>query len=78
MSQGTYGTIRPADITPADVEIFYHFTPSRSSIVILWKLDPNEVLIKMDNPNKVQSNVTGTEIFWWYVYVKITCKCVRN
>jgi hypothetical protein len=65
MSQGTYGTIRPADITPADVEIFYHFTPSRSSIgnTMLQKLDPNEVLIKMDNPNKVQSNVTGTEIF---------------
>jgi hypothetical protein len=64
MSQGTYGTIRPADITPADVEIFYHFTPSRSSIgnTMLQKLDPNEVLIKMDNPNKVQSNVTGTEI----------------
>jgi hypothetical protein len=79
MSQGTYA-IRPADITPADVEIFYHFTPSRSSIgnTMLQKLDPNEVLIKMDNPNKVQSNVTGTEIFWWYVYVKITCKCVRT
>jgi hypothetical protein len=62
MSQGTYGTIRPADTT--DVEIFYHFTPSRSSIgnTMLQKLDPNEVLIKMDNPNKVQSNVTGTEI----------------
>jgi hypothetical protein len=29
---------------------------------MLQKLDPNEVLIKMDNPNKVQSNVTGTEI----------------
>jgi hypothetical protein len=63
MSQGTYGTIRPADITPADVEIFYHFTPSSSiGNTMLQKLDPNEVLIKMDNPNKVQSNVTGTEI----------------
>jgi hypothetical protein len=33
MSQGTYGTIRPADTT--DVEIFYHFTPSRVVLVIL-------------------------------------------
>jgi hypothetical protein len=41
MSQGTYGTIRPADITPADVEIFYHFTPSRIVLVILcYKIRP--------------------------------------
>ncbi len=65
MSQGTYGITRPADISPADVEIFYHFTPSRSKMgnTMLQKLDPNEVLLKMDNPNKVQSNVTGSEIF---------------
>ena len=62
---GTYGIVRPADITPDDVEIFYHFTPSRDKIgnANLIKLDSNEVLIKIDNPNKVQSNVTGFEIF---------------
>ena len=65
MSTGTLGIVRPADITPDDVEIFYHFTPSRDSIgnASLIKLDPNEVLIKIDNPNKSQSNVTGFEIF---------------
>ena len=65
MATGTYGTVRPADISPNDVEIFYHFTPSRDSIgnTTLNKLDSNEVLIKIDNPNKSQSNVTGFEVF---------------
>jgi hypothetical protein len=62
---GTYGVVRPADISPEDVEIFYHFTPSRDTIgdEKLNKLDPSEVLIKIDNPNKGQSNVTGFEVF---------------
>jgi len=62
---GTYGIVRPADISPDDVEIFYHFTPSRDTIgdTTLTKLDPAEVLIKIDNPNKSQSNVTGFEVF---------------
>jgi hypothetical protein len=65
MATGTYGIVRPADISPDDVEIFYHFTPSRDSQgnTSLTKLDPSQVLIKMDNPNKTQSNVTGFEVF---------------
>ncbi len=65
MATGTYGIVRPADITPDDVEIFYHFTPSRDKIGnnTLLKLNPNDVLIKTDNPNKTQSGVVGTELF---------------
>lgn len=65
MATGTYGINRPADINPEDVEIFYHYTPSRDSIgdTELKKLDPNEVLFKIDNPNKIQSNITGFEVF---------------
>jgi len=65
MATGTYGIVRPADISPDDVEIFYHFTPSRDTIgdTTLTKLDPTQVLIKIDNPNKSQSNVTGFEVF---------------
>ena len=65
MATGTYGIVRPADVSPEDVEIFYHFTPSRDKIgnPELIKLNANEVLIKIDNPNKAQSNVTGFEIF---------------
>lgn len=65
MATGNYGIIRGADIRPSDVEIFYHFTPSRNSIgnTTLLKLNPTDVLIPIDNPNKTQSNVTGFETF---------------
>ena len=65
MGNGTYGIVRPADITPDDVEIFYHFSASRDSIgnTTLQKLDPNEVLIKVNNPNRVQSGISTFEVF---------------
>lgn len=65
MSQGTYGIVRPADVSPEDVDIFYHFTPNRDTQGNgnLIKLNSNEVLIRMDNPNKTQSNVIGFETF---------------
>ena len=29
MALGTYGTVRPADMSPEDVEIILNYTPSR-------------------------------------------------
>jgi hypothetical protein len=65
MASGTYGIVRPADINPDDVEVFYHYTPSRDKMgnTSLIKLNANDVLIRMDNPNKTQSNVGGFEVF---------------
>jgi hypothetical protein len=65
MATGTYGTIRPADISPEDVEIFYHFTPSRdkNDDPTFTKLNSVDVLQKVDNPNKGLSDVTSFEIF---------------
>ena len=65
MASGTYGIVRPADVSPDDVEIFYHYTPSRDKVgnSELIKLNPTEVLLKVENPNKTQSNVTGFEMF---------------
>ena len=65
MATGVFGTIRPADLSPDDVEIFYHYTPSRDKVgnTTLIKLNSNEVLSKIDNPNKTQSNITGFEAF---------------
>lgn len=66
MSIGTYGISRGADVSPDDVEIFYHFTASRNSVgsSVLNKIEnTNDVLIKIDNPNKVNSGVSGFEIF---------------
>lgn len=46
MSSGTYGNIRPADVSPDDVEIIYHYTPNRNanSDVTLKKLDAKTIL----------------------------------
>jgi len=46
MSSGTFGNIRPADVSPDDVEIIYHFTADRNinSVVDLRKLDAKNIL----------------------------------
>ena len=64
-STGTYGVTRGADFSPNDCEVWYHFTPSRDNVgnSALISLNPNDVLIPIDNPNKVQSNITGFESF---------------
>ena len=46
MAVGSYGIIRPADVSPADVEIFYHYTSGRTATapVTLKKLISTDVL----------------------------------
>lgn len=46
MSIGSYGIIRPADISPADVDIFYHYVANRmaTSAVTLKKLTSADIL----------------------------------
>ena len=46
MATGTYGTIRPADVSPEDVEIILNYTPSRDETnnFVLTKLDANAIL----------------------------------
>lgn len=62
MAIGTYGSVRPADVSPNDVEIFLHYSPSRDVIgdTNLTKLNSTEVLLPVENPNNT-TNVT--EIF---------------
>lgn len=61
MATGVYGTVRPADVSLEDIEVFLHYTPSRDSEgdTTLVKLDTNEVLQTIKNPN----NTTESEIF---------------
>lgn len=54
MATGVYGTVRAADVSPNDMEIFYHYTPSRASSgnLQLIKIDnPNEIIKKVDDPS---------------------------
>lgn len=46
MAVGSYGIVRPADVSPADVEIYYHYTSSRTATtpVTLKKLISTDVL----------------------------------
>lgn len=44
MATGSYGTIRPADVSPEDVEILLNYTPSRDQT-------NNFVLTKLDTPS---------------------------
>jgi len=46
MAVGSYGIVRPADVSPADVEIYYHYTSNRTSTtpVTLKKLISTDVL----------------------------------
>jgi hypothetical protein len=46
MALGAYGTIRPADVNPEDVEIILNYTPSRdvTNDFILTKLDATSIL----------------------------------
>ncbi len=63
MSTGLYSTSRPADISPDDCEIWVSYQPSRDNIgtTSLTKLDPNKVLLKVENPNNPNPSVS--EIF---------------
>lgn len=80
MATGTFGIVRPADVSPDDVEIFYHYSATRDSIGNnqLFKLDPNQVLFKIDNPNKNQSGVTGFEIFGGMYTLKLPVTTFGN
>jgi hypothetical protein len=46
MAVGSYGTIRPSDVSPADVEIIMNYTPTRDATdeFILTKLDAQTLL----------------------------------
>lgn len=46
MATGVYGTIRPADVSPEDVEIILNYTPSRDETnnFLLTKLDAPSIL----------------------------------
>lgn len=46
MAVGSYGIVRPSDVSPVDVDIFYHYVPNRvfTSDVTLKRLNSADVL----------------------------------
>ncbi len=59
MATGAYGTIRPADVSPEDVEILLHYTPSRDETnnFTLTTLESSVLTPYFNN-----SNTNGTSI----------------
>jgi len=65
MATGTYGTIRPADVSPADVEIILNYTPSRDETAnfVLTKLDAQSILKPyFNNTNTINTTNPSVEI----------------
>jgi hypothetical protein len=62
MSTGIVGNVRGADITPADVEIWMHYTPNRTTTgnVTLTQLDSSQVLIPVNDPNNPNTTIIET------------------
>ena len=63
MAIASYGTIRPSDVSPADVEILMVYTPSRdvTEDFTLTKLDSQTILRPYFN-NSETGGVAGTEV----------------
>jgi hypothetical protein len=58
MATGSYGTIRPADVSPDDVDIILNYTPSRDDTdnFVLTKLDAKTILRPYFNNNTTGGN----------------------
>jgi hypothetical protein len=58
MATGSYGTIRPADVSPEDVEIILNYTPSRDETenFVLTKLDARTLLKPYFNNSNTGGN----------------------
>lgn len=63
MAIGSYGTIRPSDVSPADVEIIMNYTPTRDATdaFVLTTLDAQTILRPYFNNSETGGN-TGVEV----------------
>jgi hypothetical protein len=76
MAVGSYGIVRPADVSPEDVEILYHYTSGRTTTapITLTRLNAEDILTPVyHNANTVDdSNVQGNEILGGLYNLKLT------
>lgn len=53
MATGVYGIKRSADVSPNDIEVYYTYAADRTTQVTeVNRLDPNQVIQKLDNPDR--------------------------
>lgn len=65
MATGNYGTIRPSDVGPSDVEIFYTYSPNRETppVLPIQRLESTSVLTPMLHPDPLISGTDNFPIF---------------
>jgi hypothetical protein len=63
MAVGSYGTIRPADVSPADAEILLHYVPNRLSTaeVTLTKLSSQDILTPIFHNSETTTETTAQD-----------------
>lgn len=59
MATGNFGIVRPATVTPDDMEIFFTYSPSRDTppTLPLQSLSPTQVIKRFNHPNPVAGGV---------------------
>ena len=84
MAVGSYGIIRPADVSPADVEILYHYVSGRTTdaTVTLTKLDSAAILTPVyhntNTDTSVSKTATGKEILGGLYNLKLSSDMFSN
>ena len=76
MAVGSYGIVRPADVSPDDVDIFYHYVPNRlaTAPVDLRKLDSKSILSPVLHTGTTTNDATaiGNEILGGMYNLKLS------
>lgn len=64
MSIGSYGIIRPADVSPEDVEIFFHYVPDRTTIsqVTLKRLSSIDILTPVFHNSETTDDTSAPNV----------------
>lgn len=64
MAVGSYGIIRPADVSPADVDIFYHYVADRTSTSesTLKKLNSEDILAPVFHNGETTDSDTAPNV----------------
>jgi hypothetical protein len=64
MSVGSFGIIRPSDVSPEDVEIYFHYVPDRNatSEVTLKKIDSLSVLTPVFHNSETTDDVNAPNV----------------
>ena len=82
MAVGSYGIVRPADVSPADVEIYYHYTSGRTSTapVTLKKLISTDVLTPVyhNSDTTEDTNAPNNEILGGLYNLKLNADDFSN